>query len=116
MSKIDNINQLINSLEHGQFNVDASDDLKQILSTLEGIIRNGQKRASADMTIKLSFKAENDVIEVFAASTIKLPKKARDRSLFFAGENGCLHTDNPRQENLPFDAITGGKQQVVNNY
>lgn len=115
MSKINNFSQLVNDLEGGQFNADASEMLQSAIEALtNSVLESGAKKAKAEMALKFEIVLDSGNVFILGSMASKLPVKPRGSSVFWTTKDNLLSKDNPHQPRLPFETINGGKKEVVN--
>lgn len=104
------IADVIRMLDEGQFNADASEDMRDLVSYLEAHAHNNKGSAKGKLVITLDFVIGNNVMAVVPTHAVKKPIAKRAATVLFSAENGSLGLNPPSQM-----AMFGGKK-VRDNY
>lgn len=98
--------ELIQLLEDGAFDANTADDLRRIIQAMRIAGENGDK-ATATLTIVLSFQATGTTMKVVGRATAKLPRaKVLATTLWSTGPGDGVLLDPPGQARLT-DVVTG---------
>ncbi len=100
-------NTFLTRLEGGALEEELSELLRKAVSEISDacLDRGGKHTATITLKVALTMDAKDKVIEVAADVTDKMPKAPRGRGgLFFAGRDGYLSRENPRQQDM-FDDL-----------
>lgn len=100
-------NTFLTRLEGGALNEELSELLHKAVQEISDacLDRGGKHSASITLKVQLTMDAKDKVIEVSADVSDKMPKAPRGRGgLFFAGRDGFLSRENPRQQDM-FDDL-----------
>ena len=102
----------LSRVEDGEFAVELSDHVRDIVATLHDVQRDVGGKPSATITITLGFKLEDGMVEVRADAKVKKPKVVRPRSMFWASPNNNLTGRNPKQRELPLRQVLADAAEV----
>lgn len=93
MSSIQNI---VAEADRGQLKLDADDAIEQILTAI-----NDDPERKGEVTIKITFKTKNGVVQIKPSLTHKVSEAARLTTTMFLTEGGDLSRRDPRQPEMP---------------
>lgn len=112
---IKEFSRFIAELEDGCFNAECSNELQDVLETLDNLSdQSGVKTSTAKITVEITLTFDSGNIITTAAVKTKTPAKPRGKTIFWLSENGDgVCRENPKQSALPF-AVLGTKPEVVN--
>lgn len=86
--------ELVETIGHGCF----KDKVESLLGELVDAVKETGK--DGQLTIKLKLKKAGEHCSVKADATITRPQHPTPESVFFFGQKGRIHRDNPRQTRL----------------
>lgn len=99
----------LSAMHNGKVLEDLDDTIRDVTRSVQSVGKKGE------LTLKLVitpngvgagdvalFRVEEDI-------KVKLPKKGRSPSVFFADDDANLTRRNPKQEEIVFTAVDGGK-------
>lgn len=92
-------------IRRGAFITEASEKLAELT---QAVMKTG-KSGSMTITIKMRRNADGESIELTDNINAKIPKKDTPSTNFFAGDNGELLRDHPKQQEM-FKVVEGGDQ------
>lgn len=104
------ISDVIRMLDEGQFNVDASEDMRKLSAALHESAKRNKGRAKGAITLKLDFMIGNGVLVITPSHQTKFPVEKRSGTPLFMAENGSLGL-NPVDQMAMF-----GSRPVRDNY
>ena len=104
------LSDVIRMLDEGQFNADASEDMRELSAFLHTHAKNNKGKAKGTITITLDFVVANSAMVVVPKHTVKKPVEKRDGTMLFLAENGSLGINPPSQ--MPMF----GNRQVRDSY
>lgn len=84
----------ITEIDYGNVNAKFGEKLSKLIAAVNDTGRSGE------MTVKIAVKKEGTMAVVTASSTSKIPEHPLNGSMFFFGEGGSLHREDPRQLKL----------------
>ncbi len=87
----------IRLLNDGQFDLDASAELRELVSKIAAHADNGKGVAKGSLTIKLDIKMMNGAHVVTPAIKVTAPTPDQPGTLLFADNDGRLSRDRPDQ-------------------
>lgn len=96
--KIASVSALISALQKGELDAEASNQLREIVAALHGT--HGTPKAR--MTITLDFTLDGGVININGDFAVKLPKRTRARTIFWATPENNLARQDPKQHEMAF--------------
>jgi hypothetical protein len=82
----------------GRLNDDATAALRELTYTVESLRKSGK------MILEITVEPVGQAVTTVAIGgtvTVKPPKPAPEMSIFFVGENGTLHRNDPTQRRIP---------------
>lgn len=91
---------LIARLEEGVLNQDLTEQVKTIIAALHDSQQNRGGKPAGSLTLTLSFKLDDGIVEVRSEHKAKTPKEVRGRSLYWATPDNMLTGRNPRQRDM----------------
>ena len=100
---------LLAGMKRGAVLGDLDDTLKEVLLAINATGKEGS------LTLKLKIKpegksdAESPIYAITEDISVKKPRKSRGVAKFFGDEDGNLMRNDPKQEELKFGSIEGGK-------
>lgn len=94
VNKTTDLTELLTDLDYGKVHQRLSEELSELVGAVEEFGKPGE------MMIKLKVRPEGQMALVSVESTVKAPKEPFNASMFYYGENGSLHREDPRQMNL----------------
>ena len=86
--------------EEGVLDNDLTEKLSEIVKTLRQRQRDYGGKPVASLSLEVSFKLDDGMIEVRTGVKVKVPKEVRGRTLLFPSANDLLTSRNPRQREL----------------
>lgn len=86
--------EFITDLSHGSVNQRLTEDLAQVVEAVQETGRVGE------LTIKLNVKLEGGMAVVNTEIKSKAPRAPLPGTMFFVGNNGSLHREDPRQTKM----------------
>ena len=86
--------EFITDLSHGSVNQRLTEDLAKVVEAVQETGRTGE------LTIKLNVKLEGGMAVVNTEVKSKAPKPPLPGTMFFVGEKGLLHREDPRQTRM----------------
>lgn len=98
--------QFLASLEDGRLHGDLSDGMRELVEKLHDAAINAGGIAKGKLAVTLDFVLKGGVVEVTAEYSLKAPKLARGRSIFWATPENNLTRRNPHQPDLPFRDVS----------
>ncbi|KAA5602631.1 hypothetical protein F1188_20375 [Roseospira marina] len=98
-------NTFLADVEDGQIHNELTDDLRDLVATLQNVGMETGGKASGEITVKLKLKLDGRSIDVVADVATKKPKMPRRRTTFFSTEDNRLTRNDPRQQALPFKTV-----------
>lgn len=81
---------IIAMVEDGQFNLDVSEDCRDLVQTMEAHAHNNKGVAKGKITLTLDLSLANGIFVVVGGHTIKKPVAKRLGTPLFAREDGAL--------------------------
>lgn len=99
-------NTFLADVEDGQIHTDLTDDLRDLVATLQAVGLETGGRTSGEITLKLKLKLDGRGIDVVADIATRKPKMPRRRTTFFATEDNRLQRQDPRQQTMPFKTVS----------
>ena len=81
---------IIAMVEDGQFNLDVSEDARELVQKMEAHAHNNKGVAKGKITVSLDLSLANGIFVVVGAHTIKAPVAKRLGTPLFAREDGAL--------------------------
>ncbi len=100
---INNIGLLMAGLENGAFHDDVSKALRGIIGDLTDHKASHGGKPTGELTIKLKFKLDDNVMDIMPEYQVKVPKVSRGRSIYFVTPENGLSRQDPRQRTLELD-------------
>jgi len=100
--KVSTLSSLLGSLQQGELDADASNQLREIVAALHG----AHGKPKAKMTITLDFELDSGVINISGDYAVKLPRRARGRTIFWATPENNLSRQDPRQAEMAFRDVS----------
>lgn len=104
------ISDIIGMLDEGQFNADASDDMRDLTAKLHEHAGRNKGKAKGRMVLTLDFMIGNNVLVITPGHKTTYPVEKRAATALFMGENGSLGV-NPVNQGALF-----GNRPVRDNY
>ena len=86
--------------EEGNLHHELSNDVREIIATLNNFVREHGGNPKASLTLSFDFKLEGGVIEVVAAKKMKLPEEPRARQIYWTTADNRLTARNPKQTDM----------------
>lgn len=86
--------ELVKQIDYGKANVRLSKKVTQLIAAVN------DTGLAGTLTVKFNIKKENNAAIVSIDATSKIPEHPISGSLFFFGEGGTLHREDPRQLRL----------------
>lgn len=81
-------------LSHGEINAKLSEKLAQVTKAVNDTQKPGQ------LTLKITVKPEGTMAMTHCEVTTKIPEPSMPGTMFFFGDEGSLHREDPRQLSL----------------
>lgn len=101
------LTQTIGMLRYGALSDEADTQLAELLAACEATGKPGA------ITLTIAFKpGKGGQVEIADEIKLKMPKRDRQTSILFLGEDGGLQRDDPRQRSLPLQAIEGRTKEL----
>lgn len=97
-------------LEDGELDHDLSLELEQLVEAMNEEAANSGGGAKGTITLSLAFKMKDGVIDIVPDTSVKRPKKARARTVFWSDAQNNLTRQNPRQQELPLRTVPLGTE------
>ena len=94
VNKTTDLCDLITDLDYGQVHQELSRELSELIAAVE------EHGKAGSMTLTINVRPEGQMALVQVASSVKAPKKPYNASMFYYGESGSLHREDPRQMSL----------------
>lgn len=96
--------ELVETTDGGAFNIEASDEYRQLMRSLRESVRaNGKGKAS--LTIKFEFVADSaGKTKIVADVATKHPRRPRSESIAWLGDGALVESD-PRQAKLALAGV-----------
>lgn len=95
------VSDVLRQLEDGQFNADASEEMRTLVLALVEHAKSNKGIAKGSMSIKLDFTLANGILVTTPDVAVKKPKAKRDGTALFVGEEGTLGR-NPEGQSALF--------------
>ena len=89
--------ETIAEMSEGDIDRDISDQLRQVVQACEATGKKGKVVITVDVV------PGQKLVGVAVTTKTTIPRPALQSSHFFTDERGGLHTENPRQQKMPFD-------------
>lgn len=102
-----NIAEVMSTLHGGSFADECSDELKQLVRSVEETGKAGK------LTITLDLKKAGAALQIDAKVTSKTPEPKADADLLWATVEGNLSLQNPNQRNLDLQEVSTQKTVVA---
>ena len=108
----------LRTVQDGAFEEELAERLADLVKDMREAATVAGGKPKARLTITLDLKLEGGVFEVVPDATVKVPKRARLRSIMYEGTGGMLVPNNPRQYALaleapPRDVTTPGDRSQI---
>jgi hypothetical protein len=104
--------QLLQHVQDGDLHVDLTNELRDLVASLENVRAEQGGKPKGSIVLKLDFTLDSGVFEVVADYAIKAPKIARSKSHFWATPDNLLTKRNPKQAELPLRTVGGDDAAV----
>lgn len=97
--------------EQGQGAVanELSTRLRDLTEAIEMHFDQFRGKVKGELNVKIKFTLERGMYKVDVEYEQKNPKAPANTTMMWLGRDGNLATENPKQLNMPFSGITGGK-------
>lgn len=89
-SRSGHISDVLRLLDDGQFNADASVEMRDLVQALVDHAKSNKGVAKGSISIKMDFSLANGILVTVPDVTVKKPKAKRAGTALFTGENGTL--------------------------
>ena len=101
---------VLSQLRRGQTAADLADGLRDLVAA----VRATGKKGSLTLKLTVAPHSNGDDVTLTLADdvTLKVPRAERGSSIFFATEQNGLVRNDPRQGELRFEVVTGGKPET----
>jgi len=99
--EIRNFGTFVADVEDGELHTELTKAVREIVAELHNVAMDQGGSPKGALSITLGFKLDRGVIEVESAVKTTLPKRRRQRSIFYATADNNLTRRNPRQAELP---------------
>lgn len=88
-------------------------ELSQSLAQLASAVRSSGKKGKLTLELEIAplSKGGGTAIGVIDRIAVKLPAEEKEVSVFYVGDDGRLSRNDPRQRELPLQAVEGGRQE-----
>lgn len=104
--------RFIDQLAYGEVQGELSEDLHDLISTLQKDASMHQSKAKGALTLKLDIEVDDrGVATVKPLITVKKPKSRRSPATMWVTAGGNLTPQNPRQQELPLREVTGNTNE-----
>lgn len=94
---------LLGEVEDGRLHAELTDKLRDLVASLSEIPGG---KGSGSLSVTLTLKMDQGIVEIVPEVKLKTPKAARGRSLFWATPENNLTRNNPNQPDLPFRDVS----------
>lgn len=98
---IGNVSQLLAIHESGDLNHELSEAQTDVVAYLNQLVMDQGGKPSASITLTLNYKLDSGLMEITAGVTVKKPKRARAKGVYFCTPNNKLSKRDPRQLEMP---------------
>jgi hypothetical protein len=89
-------------IEDGQWDQDTTAAWTDLISDIREVQQGQGGKPSGTMTFEVNFQLVDGLMEIRAKFSVKKPKRARVRSVYWVTQANTLTGRNPFQRNLPF--------------
>lgn len=96
---------ILQQIDEGSLHGELGDELQKLVRELGEQSTRFQRPAKGKLTLTLSITAVGSTVEVNGDVKIAMPKKPRERSVFYRTPGGNLTLDNPRQQKLALKEV-----------
>lgn len=97
LQKCQNFADFLRVLNDGGVHNELSDALREMASSLSDHAHDHNGKASGAIALKVKFKLDGGVFEIFAEHKVDLPKEKPDRTILWATPENFFTVQNPRQ-------------------
>jgi len=104
--QIRSFSQLIGALEEGALHHELTQQIQEIVATLNNHRAEYGGEPKGALSIALAFALKGSTIEITGKTTTTLPKASRERTILWTTGDNRLTRQNPKQMGLPFAADT----------
>lgn len=84
------LSDVLRMLDDGQFNADASVEMRKLLTAIADHAKNNKGVAKGNLTLKLDITMANGIVIVTPDVAVKAPKAKRDGTALFIGDESTL--------------------------
>lgn len=108
-----NFGVVLSEIDGGACIAELGEKLQEVVNATAEKAAATMRKASGELTIKLLLKTdEKGRVELGWDAKPKLPAPVRSKTMFYVTDGGNLSPTNPKQPNLPFREVAGGKQEA----
>ena len=94
------ITDLIQRIDDGTLYANLQDDLTALVAALRRHVALGNKDAKARLGLVLEFRFDGKLVEVLPTTSLKLPRPANGKGVFWTTKDNRLSPQNPAQLEL----------------
>lgn len=100
MSNLSTLSLLLNNLEGGAFHDEGTVALKKVIADLNDHRASHGGKPVGEITVKLKFTLDGDMMDIKPELAVKVPKVSRGRSVYFVTPDNALSRQDPRQTEM----------------
>lgn len=101
MQRIRDQQVIIGSLEGGQYSADLSGTITGAVAEAKALATTPKKTVKAKVTATFDIEVEyGGLTSITGDIAVKLPKKPRQSTVFWATDDGSLSTEHPMQQDM----------------